>query len=85
MKTKITNEKVEKAFKAVSSSFEITEKELAKKVSSSLDKPRVETTGDGLTDGANMISNRLQMLSVACSVIYKEGRDWDSQLSVMNA
>ncbi|KAL4500552.1 hypothetical protein ABPG72_002976 [Tetrahymena utriculariae] len=83
MKTKITEDRVEKALKTVSTVIEINDAELQKKVSALVDKPKVENTGDAIMDGANMICNKIVYLGQACSLIYKGNKDWERKLQAV--
>lgn len=55
--------------------------EFLKVVSSTLDKPLAETSGNGVEDATNRVINKEAVISSGMSWLYKKMNAWDTKLS----
>lgn len=55
--------------------------EFLKTVSSTLDKPLAENSGNGIEDATNRVINREAIASSGAAWLYKRIKDWEGKLS----
>lgn len=55
--------------------------EFLKTVSTSLDKPLAENSGNGIDDATNRVINKESVTSQGMAWLYKKMKDWDGKLA----
>lgn len=73
--------KIEGAFTRISESISLRDMEFLKTVSTQLEKPLAENSGNGIEDTTNKIINKEAVASQGMAWLYKRIRDWEGKLN----
>ena len=72
--------KIENSLTRISEAISLRDMEFLKTVSSTLDKPLAENSGNGIDDATNRVINKENVNCSGIAWLYKRMRDWDGKL-----